>query len=117
MLIPNMKAIRQKTEAGSRIIYSLANAKMIRPEFHLSYTVKDREASKNVLLGKAVADAKTRAAVLTQAAGVTLKDIQSIDYSRGEIDFEISPIQQRTLCLGNNCSQKEIISSLKSIAL
>lgn len=76
-----------------KIMYSLANAEMIRPEFHLSYTVKDREASKNELLGKAVADAKAKAAVLTQAAGVTLRDIQSIDYSWGEIDFEISPMR------------------------
>lgn len=80
-----------------KIMYSLANAEMIRPEFHLSYTVKDREASKNELLGKAVADAKAKAAVLTQAAGVTLRDIQSIDYSWGEIDFEISPMRGNVL--------------------
>ena len=29
---------------------------------------------------------------LTQAAGVTLKGIQSIDYSWGEIDFEYKPM-------------------------
>lgn len=80
-----------------KIMYSLANAEMIRPEFHLSYTVKDREASKNELLGKAVADAKAKAAVLTQASGVTLRDIQSIDYSWGEIDFEISPMRGNVL--------------------
>lgn len=33
-----------------------------------------------------------KAAVLTQAAGVTLKGIQSIDYSWGEIDFEYKPM-------------------------
>ena len=42
--------------------------------------------------GKAVTDAKDKAAVLTQAAGVTLKGIQSIDYSWGEIDFEYKPM-------------------------
>ncbi len=58
----------------------------------ISYTVKDTEAVKNTLLGKAVADAKEKAAVLTQAGGVTLKDIQSVDYSWGEINFEYRPM-------------------------
>lgn len=74
-----------------KILYALANCS-VRPEFRISYTVKDPEAAKNLLLGKAVADAKEKAAVLTQAADVTLKDIQSIDYSWGEIDFEYRPM-------------------------
>ena len=74
------------------MLYALANAEKIKPEFRLSYTVKDREASKNELLGKAVEDAKAKAAVLTNAAGVDLLQIQSIDYSWGEIDFECSPM-------------------------
>ena len=53
-----------------------------------------REASKNELLGKAVEDAKAKAVVLSKAAGVKLKQIQSIDYSWGEIDFECSPISE-----------------------
>lgn len=76
-----------------KIMYALANAERIRPEFRLSYTVKDKEASKNELLGKAVADAKAKATVLTQAAGVCLKEIQTIDYSWGEINFEYSPMR------------------------
>lgn len=74
-----------------RVLYALANCP-VKPEFRLSYTVSDPETAKNELLGKAVTDAKEKAAVLTQAAGVTLKDIQSIDYSWGEIDFEYSPM-------------------------
>jgi uncharacterized protein YggE len=76
-----------------RILYALANATTVQPEFRLSYTVKDKEASKNALLGKAVEDAKEKAAVLTQAAGVSLQEIQSIDYSWGEIDFDYSPMR------------------------
>lgn len=76
-----------------KILYALAGAEKIKPEFRLSYTVKDKEASKNELLGKAVADAKAKAAVLTAAAGVKLVEIQSIDYSWGEIEFECSPMQ------------------------
>ena len=54
--------------------------------------MKDPEAAKNLLIGKAVTDAKEKALVLTRAADVALKDIQSIDYSWGEINFEYSPM-------------------------
>ncbi len=76
-----------------KVLYALANCP-VKPEFCLSYTVSDPEAAKNKLLGKAVTDAKEKASVLTQAAGVTLKDIQSIDYSWGEIDFEYRPMNR-----------------------
>ena len=62
-----------------RVLYALA-ACPVRPEFQISFTVKDPESAKNLLLGKAVADAKEKAAVLSGAAGVALKEIQSIDY-------------------------------------
>lgn len=75
-----------------RILYALATAKEIHPDFRLSYTVKDKEGAKNELLGKAVSDAKAKAVVLTKAAGVNLKDILTIDYSWGEIQFEYSPM-------------------------
>ncbi len=76
-----------------KVLYALANCP-VKPEFRLSYTVSDPEAAKNDLLGKAVTDANEKASVLTQAAGVTLKDIQSIDYSWGEIDFEYRPMNR-----------------------
>ena len=74
------------------VLYALAHC-AVRPEFRISYTVKDPEAVKNTLLGRAVTDAKEKAAVLSQAGGVTLGDIQSIDYSWGEIDFEYRPMR------------------------
>ena len=76
-----------------KILYALANCQ-VKPEFRLSYTVSDPEAAKNELLGSAVADAREKAAVLTQSADVALKDIQSIDYSWGEIDFEYRPMDR-----------------------
>lgn len=79
-----------------KILYALANSPL-HPEFRLSYTVKDPEAAKNELLGKAVEDAKEKAAVLTQAADVILKDIQSMDYSWGEINFEVQPMRPMML--------------------
>ena len=76
-----------------RVLYALAKCP-VKPEFRLSYTVSDPEAAKNELLGKAVSDAKEKANVLTRAAGVGLKDIQRIDYSWGEIDFEYRPMDR-----------------------
>ncbi len=81
-----------------KILYSLAIAKSIHPDFRISYTVKDKEASKNELLGKAIADAKAKASVLTVAAGITLKDIKSIDYFWGKIEFDYSPMRGDMLC-------------------
>ncbi len=60
-----------------------------KPEFEISYTIKDKESAKNEMLAKAVVDARRKAEMLTNAAGVRLKDIQSIDYSWGEIDFSV----------------------------
>lgn len=74
-----------------RVLHALSECRA-RPEFHLSYIVGDPEAAKNALLGKAVADAKEKAVQLTRAAGVELRNIQSIDYSWGEINWEARPM-------------------------
>ncbi len=76
-----------------KILFALANSDT-SPEFRISYTVKDPESAKNELLGKAVADAAAKAAVLTKAAGVRLMDIQSVDYSWGEISLETRPMNR-----------------------
>ncbi len=80
-----------------KILYALANCS-VRPELRISYTVKDQEAAKNEMLAKAIADAKGKAAVLANAAGVALRDIQSIDYSWGEISFECRPMNRYLEC-------------------
>ena len=78
------------------LLYALAHCSEA-PEFRLSYTVSDPEGAKNILLGRAVADAKDKAAVLTGAGGVTLGEMQSIDYSWGEINIECSPMRGNML--------------------
>ena len=85
------------------VLYALANCDL-KPEFRLSYTVKDPEAEKNELLGRAVADAGKKASVLTKAAGVALKDIQNIDYSWEQIDFEIQPMNR--MLLAEDCCEE-----------
>ena len=80
-------------ERLGKILYALAHSPL-HPEFRISYTVKDEDAAKNELLGKAVKDAKEKAVVLTRAAGVTLTEIQNIDYSWGEVTFESRPMDR-----------------------
>lgn len=80
-------------ERLGNVLHALANT-AAKPEFRISYTVGDPEAAKNELLGRAVADAKAKAEVLAAAAGVTLSEIRSIDYSWGEIDFEMRPMNR-----------------------
>ena len=76
-----------------RILFALAMSSL-KPEFRLSYTVKDPEAVKNELLGKAVKDAVSKAEVLSSAAGLKLGEIQNMDYSWGRVDFEIQPMDK-----------------------
>lgn len=92
-------------ERLGKVLYALAHCP-VRPEFRLSYTVKDPEAAKNELLSKAVTDARVKAAVLTQAAGVALKDIQSIDYSWGQINFEVQPMNR--MLMAEECCDSAI---------
>ena len=66
----------------------------VSPEIGLSYTVKDTEAAKNALLSKAVTDAAEKASVLARAAGVELGEIETIDYSRAQIDFVARPMNR-----------------------
>ena len=90
-----------------KVLYALAKCPL-KPEFRLSYTVKDPEAAKNELLGKAVADSQGKAQVLTKAAGVALKDIQSIDYSWDRISFEVEPMGR--MLMTEDCAAKGVNS-------
>ena len=88
-----------------KLLYALANAP-VKTEFRITYTVKDPESAKNELLGRAVKDAAAKAAVLAEAAGLSLGAIQSIDYSFGELIFEVQPMN-RMLMADRSLSAKE----------
>lgn len=75
------------------------------PDIRIEYTVSDPESIKNTLLGKAVADSRSKAEVLTSAAGVKLEDLITIDYSWGEIELVTRPI------MNNNCFGKHSLMS------
>ncbi len=81
-------------ERLGQVLYTLAHCSA-SPEFHIVYTVRDKEAAKNQLLGKAVQDAADKAVILAAAAGVSLGEIQTIDYSWGELDLTVRPMAKR----------------------
>ena len=75
-----------------KTLYALANSP-VDPQFNISYTLADKEAAKNLLIQKAVEDAKQKAALLAEAAGVSLCRIMSIDYSWGELPLELPMVR------------------------
>lgn len=86
-----------------KVLYALAHCP-VRPEFRINYTIKDPEAAKNELLGKAVTDSKVKAKVLTEAIGVEIGEVITIDYSWGEVDFVINPMNKlMESCTSYNC--------------
>lgn len=85
-----------------RVLYALANSELT-PEFSLSYTVGDKEAAKNRLIGAAVLDAQEKAHVLADAAGVTLGKVLSINYSLAENDFAVRPMAKMAMAR-NECA-------------
>ena len=80
-------------ERMGRVLYALAHGSLT-PEIQISYTVKDREAAKNRLLGKAVEDARQKAELLAEAAGVTLGSLINVNYSWAEPNFEVRPMNR-----------------------
>jgi len=70
-----------------QILYALAHLSII-PEIRISYFCSDVETIKNQLLELAIQDAKTKAELLTSAAGVKLCEILDIDYSWISVTFE-----------------------------
>ena len=67
------------------------------PVFSFSYTVANAEEAKEWLLREAVKDCAKKALVLAQAACVELAGIREIDYSWGEKDFSVRPVQPMRL--------------------
>ena len=73
-------------------VLSALSETALTPDLGIAYTVKDREAAKNALIGLAVADARAKAEALVNAAGVRLLGVRQIDYSIGENEFAVHPM-------------------------
>ena len=82
-----------------RLLYEVS-ASPLDVRFDISYTVKDMEKSKNDLLREAIKDAKEKAEILSEAAGVKLKSVVDINYSWGEIEIYSEPLRlmDRQIC-------------------
>lgn len=74
-----------------RTLYELSHCS-IEVEFKIFYTVSNPEKVKNDLLKKAVEDSKGKAEILAESAGVSLGEIEHIDYSWGELQILSQPI-------------------------
>lgn len=83
-------------EQLGRLLYALAKSK-VNVEFSIRYIVKDPEPVKNELLNKAVSDSQAKANVLAEAAGVSLGNIVTIDYSWGELKIYSEPVYKTLL--------------------
>lgn len=70
-----------------KILYALAHLKVV-PEINISYFCSDVENIKNKLLSLAIIDAKQKAKLLTEEAGVKLCEILDIDYSWINVTLE-----------------------------
>lgn len=91
-------------ERLGKVLYALAKSG-VKTEFRIQYTVADLEKCRNELLGKAVSDAKEKAAVLAAASNVKLGDIARIDYSFGNADICSEPVMLRSMQM--DCQAKE----------
>lgn len=92
-------------------IISLISRCNINLEFSIQYKIKDMEEAKNQLLAKAVADSKTKAEILTKAAGVKLGKVVNINYSWGEINIYSEPVKydKAILCEESTCSYENSV--------
>ena len=87
-----------------QILYALAKSG-VKSEFRIQYTVSNPEACRNELLGKAVSDAKEKAAILAEASGVKLGAIQTIDYSFGTMEIYSEPVNFRSMKVAESCCE------------
>lgn len=76
-----------------RILYELSLCS-VKVEFSIDYTVKDKDAVKKEVIKRAVENSREKAGIMAIAAGVSLGEVQSIDYSWGEIDIRTSPVDK-----------------------
>lgn len=76
-----------------RTLYELSHCS-VEVEFKIFYTVSNPEKVKNDLLKKAVEDSRGKAEILAESAGVSLGEIEHINYSWGELQILSQPIDK-----------------------
>lgn len=76
-----------------RTLYELSHCP-VKAEISIHHTVFDPEGVKNELLRKAVSDSREKAKILSEAAGVSLGEIQHIEYAWGEVEIISHPMKK-----------------------
>jgi len=89
-------------------VLSAVSSCVAKPEFSVSFTVKDPSAISKDLLNDAAKNAKEKAEILCAASGVRLGELTNIDYNFGHINaysdtsYEIgSRCMAKAACLSN----------------
>lgn len=75
------------TEKLKWVISAIVSCKKAAPVFNIIFSVKDKEEASDKLLEAAVNDAVKKAAVLSEAAGLVLGNVISIDHNSSDMDF------------------------------
>ena len=78
---------KNDNERLGKILYALSHLSVV-PSITISYFCSDVESIKNKLLSLAIIDAKQKASLLANEAGVKLCEILDIDYSFINVSFE-----------------------------
>ena len=76
-----------------RTLYEVSHCP-VEVEFTIDYTISNPGEVKNKLLKKAVEDSRAKAEILAESAGVKLGEIESINYSWGELRIVSHPIDK-----------------------
>lgn len=84
-LVLNIKFPNDNKQLG-KVLYSISTCNEAMG-LSINYTVKDTDGVKNELLRKAVEDSRIKAGVLARAAGASIGEIKTIDYSWKEIEL------------------------------
>lgn len=79
-----------------KVLYAMSHCQA-KPEFQITYTIKNEEDAKNLLLKRAVEDSKKKAKILAEAAEINLGNIICIDYSWEKIHFTSSPVNRMAI--------------------
>ena len=86
-------------ERLGKVLFALAKSGL-KPEFHIGFFASDPESVRNALLAGAMTDAKEKALALTAAAGVTLGEIQSIDYAKADLNVSVNTMRMPMMAKG-----------------
>ena len=111
------------TKTLARVLSAISES-LAKPEFSISFTVKDPSAVSGELLKSAVKNAKEKAEILCLASGVKLGELVSIDYNWGEINlysdtnYEVGDrFMAKAACLSNIDIQPDDIKTSDTATL